>query len=280
VAGLTNANGAYTPITRIDSTHFTIAKAVGGQNYTSGSGCNSNTQACASFYFQSTPLRRVRIKGNLFTNMANAAMVNGSTPAPSVFSLNGQPDLTSILTGGTDGSTSTTGDWKSSDIAITHNTVVNAGGITTGLRNWMFFPDPSAGGIANVWQGDRWVIRDNVVRVSDSSGYPSIYYETGFLDGTSGLNKMSDPVTRDFSHNIGYLATGSTERSTDYSGSDTWILDTASDCSAVLLVSCGTDTVAAAALQAGSVGHNAASDGTDVGIDATALAAAVSGVTP
>lgn len=263
-------NGAWR-LTRVDATHITIPVA-----FTSTSGPSGSMMQ----YFQSRPLQRVKITNNLFTDMAAAAQSNASRWT--FLNLNTNPTVTP--SGGTDAGISATGDWNPNDFNFSHNTVVSptAGDL---LRNFVVMLGPGLNNPYTQWTGARWAIRDNVVKISDgSSGVYAAYFAYaqggGTVYGTTALNNMTASATRDFSHNLGF-SSAMADESTKYTGSDSWISSGTGNCATLaVLVDCTATTVAGAALQASSPGHNASSDAVpvDVGADMTALAAAIANV--
>lgn len=271
VLGTTEANGTWMPITKISSAVFTIP--VRFQNaYTSG--------GTTVLYMAGTPVQRVKIRGNLFTNVSGASVNGGSSW--SVFTFN-SPFIPSPASG-TYNSISSTGDWKPNDIEIAHNTFVNPP-VTDTLKA-LLSVDESGGlyGPYTVGKGERWAIRDNVFKLSGgSASVYSVWYNSylGSITayGTAALDPISTTATRDWSHNIGYKSSFGDE-STKFTGNDTWTTLTTTACSVVVFVDCTADTIAGAALQASSPGFGTASDATNVGINASDLASRLSGVSP
>lgn len=261
-------NGAWR-LTRVSDYVVTIPVA-----FTSTSGV---TGSMLKFY-QAEPLDRVEVCNNLFMNISSAAQTFGVPYT--AFNFNTNPTVNP--SGGTDAGISRTGSWKPSNFKFCHNTIVNPTAGDT-LKNFITILGPGNNNPYTQWQGDNWAWRDNVVKISDTT--QSIYGTMfaygvggGTAYGTNALNNLSDPATRDFSHSVGFASSFGDE-ATKYTGSDSWITASNGTCAAVaVLVDCTATTIAGAALQAGSPGHNAASDGADVGIDATALAAAVANV--
>lgn len=282
VGGVTGANNGTHAITRLTTSTMTVPVAFSG-SFT-GTNCTTSPSNCgvASFFFQAKPLERVKIARNLFTDIATDS-VNDTTNRV-LLQLNTNPTLATTATGVTDASISTTGNWTPNDFNFSHNTIVNP---TAGdrLQGFISIVEPGSFVPYTNWKGARWAIRDNVVRISNGGqSVYGVFYQYGSGGGldyrTNALNKMTASATRDFSHNLGFLSSFSDE-ATGYTGNDSWITSSNGSCASVaVLVDCTAATIAGAALQASSAGHNASSDvvPVDVGIDATALAAALSGV--
>lgn len=285
VLGVTEANGTWLPITRIDSTHITLPVAWAAHTFSSGGLCDSGTHACAQFWFQGTPVQRVLIENNLWTDIGKAAQ---SIDGRHAFAIGTSPTI--VPASGTDCSISTlsaTDCWKPHDIQIKKNTFINP---TAGQFLTDIIHITEANGRSHAantdWHGERWVIQDNVFHSNrpTSGNYSITAYDDSGSDvvgpGTVGLNFLSNPATRTFDHNIGYESVFSDD-ATKYTGGDSWTLISMTGCSVVVFVDCSTSSIAAAALQAGSPGHAAASDGvSDIGFDATVLATKLVGVTP
>lgn len=284
VNGTTEVNETTVPITRLTSTTFTVPIAFTHPYVQAGSCASRSNLDCgtALFFFQARPLERVKISNNLFTDIAASAV--SETQRWPFLQISTVPDINP--TGVTDNSISATGAWEPNDLNISHNTIVSptAG---AGLRLFLSVLEVGHKVPYTNHNGARWAIRDNVVHISDGSegslyGVSSQYGSGGGLAyGTNALNRVtSSSITRDFSHNLGFKSSFADEAS-KYTGSDAWITSGTGSCASVaVLVDCTAATIAGAALQAGSPGHNASSDAVpvNVGIDATALATALSGV--
>lgn len=266
-----NLDGNWRITATSDRQHMTINGAFPGGTWSAGT---------FTIWHQSRPVSKVKITGNYFMD-ASSAVATGGGSSKCAIVLGTNPQFNP--SGGTDAGISETGTWAPSHFNISHNTIHNPTASDT-LQCFLQFTEPSFNPpYATIWKGDTWAIRDNVVRISNggggSYGVKYVYGIGGALGyGTLALNQASDSVTRDFSHNLGYVS-GFGDESTKYTGSDSWITSSTGSCASVaVLVDCTATTIAGAALQASSAGHNASTTTTDVGIDATALAAALSGV--
>lgn len=282
VNGTTEVNGTTTRITRVDSTHVTTTVPFVNTYVQAGVCAFRGNVDCgtALFFFQARPLQRVKITNNLFMDMAAAAQSNSTRWT--FLNMNTNPTVTP--SGGTDAGISATGDWDPKDFNFSHNTIVSptAGDL---IRNFIVMLGPGFNNPYTQWAGTNWAIRDNVIKITDgSSGVYAAYFDYaqggGTVYGTTALNNMTDSATRDFSHNLGF-SSAMADESTKYTGSDSWLSSGTGNCATLaVLVDCTATTVAGAALQASSPGHNASSDAVpvDVGADMTALAAAIANV--